>query len=101
MTQTCRQVARTSGSPKLPIQNPDETFTDNASTVVLRRDKVDPMAEPLEIITASEMDKMTPQQRADAVDASILHSWDEVDPAFRRRVEQRAAELAKTLGADA
>lgn len=59
------------------------------------------MAEPLEIITAAEMDKMTPQQRADAVDASIVHRWDEVDPAFRRRVEQRAAELAKTLGADA
>jgi hypothetical protein len=59
------------------------------------------MAEPLEIITAAEMDKMTPQQRADVVDASIVHRWDEVDLAFRRRVEQRAAELAKTLGADA
>ena len=59
------------------------------------------MAEPLEIITAAEMDKMTPQQRADAVDASIVHRWDEVNPAFRRRVEQRAAELAKTLVADA
>ena len=71
------------------------------SVVVSSRDKVDSMAEPLEIITAAEIDKMTPQQRADAVDASIVHRWDEVDPAFRRRVEQRAAELAKTLGTDA
>ena len=63
------------------------------SMVVSSRDKVDSMAEPLEIITDAEMDKMTPQQRADAVDASIVHRWDEVDPAFRRRVEQRAAEL--------
>jgi hypothetical protein len=52
-------------------------------------------------LTAAEMDAMTPQQRADAVDASIVHRWDEVDPVFRRRVEQRAADLAKTLGADA
>ena len=71
------------------------------SVVVSSRDKVGSMAKPLEIITAAEMDKMTPQQRADAVDASIVHSWDDVDPAFRRGVEQRAAELAKTLGADA
>jgi hypothetical protein len=69
--------------------------------VVSSRDKVSSMAEPFEIITAAEMDTMTPQQRADAVDASIVHCWDEVDPAFRRKVEQRAAELAKTLGADA
>jgi hypothetical protein len=71
------------------------------SVIVSSRDNVDPMAEPLEIITAAEMDKMTPQQRADAVDASIVHRWDEVDPAFRQRVEQRAAELVETLGADA
>ena len=69
--------------------------------VVSSRDKVDSLAEPLEIITAAEINKMTPQPRADAVDASIVHSWEDVDPAFRRRVEQRAAELAKTLGADA
>lgn len=69
--------------------------------VVSSLDKVSSMAEPLEIITAAEMDKMTPQQRADAVDASIVHQWDEVDPAFRRKVEQRAAELSKTLGTGA
>jgi hypothetical protein len=55
----------------------------------------------LEVITAAEIDKMTPQQRADAVGASIVHRWGDVDPAFRRRVEQRAADLAKTLGPDA
>ena len=72
-----------------------------STMVVPSRDKVHSMAEPLEIITAAEMDKMTPQQRADAIDASIVHRWDEVDPAFRQRVEQRAAELAQALGADA
>jgi hypothetical protein len=46
------------------------------------------------IITAADMDKMTPQERADAVDASIIRSWDDVDPAFRERVLARAKELA-------
>ena len=35
------------------------------------------------IITAADMDMMTPQERADAVDAATVRSWDEVDPAFR------------------
>lgn len=29
------------------------------------------------------MDGMTPQQRADVIDASVVRSWDEVDPEFR------------------
>ena len=59
------------------------------------------MSAPRKVITAAEMDKMTPQERADAVDASIVHSWDEVDPKFRDRVVQRAQELAKTFEDDA
>jgi hypothetical protein len=59
------------------------------------------MSTPRKVITAAEMDKMTPQERADAVDASLVHSWDEVDPPFRDRVMQRAQELAKTFGDDA
>ena len=35
------------------------------------------------IITAADMDKMTAQERADAIDASTIRSWDDVDPSFR------------------
>jgi hypothetical protein len=43
------------------------------------------MGRPQKIITAADMDAMTPQQRADAVDASVVRSWDEVDPEFREQ----------------
>lgn len=39
------------------------------------------------VITAAEMDKMTPQERADAVDAGVIRSRDEVDEDFGARVE--------------
>jgi hypothetical protein len=35
------------------------------------------------IITAAEMGKMTPQERADAVDSATVRSWDEVPEPFR------------------
>ena len=44
-------------------------------------------------MTAAEMDRMTPQQRADAVDASVVGSWDDVDPEFRERVLKTARML--------
>lgn len=44
-------------------------------------------------MTAAEMDRMTPQQRADAVDASVVRSWDDVDPEFRERVLETARML--------
>ena len=53
------------------------------------------------IITADEMDKMTPQERADAIDAGIIRSWDEVDPAFREQILTRAPEIASRLAPDA
>jgi hypothetical protein len=53
------------------------------------------------IITAADMDKMTPQERADVVDASIVRSWDDVTPAFREQILRRAQQVAKTLPADA
>ena len=59
------------------------------------------MATPRKIITAAEMDKMTPQERADAVDASIVRSWDDVTPEFRDRVLARAKQLADELNARA
>jgi hypothetical protein len=46
------------------------------------------------VITAGDMDKMTPQQRADAVDAATVRSWDEVPEPFRSEV----LATARTLG---
>ncbi|HEX4981987.1 MAG TPA: hypothetical protein VFV63_09825 [Ilumatobacteraceae bacterium] len=59
------------------------------------------MAESRKVITAAEMDKMTPQQRADAVDAGIVRDWSQVEPDFRNRIEDRARQLAQQLSADA
>jgi len=47
------------------------------------------------IVTADEMDVMTPQQRADIIDASVLRSWDEVEAGFR----EQALETAQVLNA--
>jgi len=52
---------------------------------------------PRRIITAAEMDGMTPQERADAVNAGIVRNLDDLDPAFRERVEARARGLAESL----
>lgn len=45
-------------------------------------------------ITAAGMDKMSPQERADAVAAATARSWDEVPDPFRSEV----LATAKTLG---
>ena len=58
------------------------------------------MAEHDRIVTATQMDAMTPQQRADAVDAGVVYEWSDVDIAFRARVENRARELARRLRTD-
>jgi len=49
-------------------------------------------------ISAADMDRMTPQERADAVNASILRSWDEVPEPFRSKVFAEIDELAKRFG---
>lgn len=56
------------------------------------------MAEERRIITAAEMDKMTPQQRHDAVVAGIVTDLDELNPAFRERIVRRGQEIARSLG---
>ena len=43
------------------------------------------------VITVEELETMSPQQRADAIDASIVHSWDEVDPGIRMQIEAAVA----------
>jgi hypothetical protein len=47
------------------------------------------------IITADEMDKMTPQERADAVDSGMVQSWDEVPEPFRSEVLATATTLGQ------
>lgn len=59
------------------------------------------MAEPGDVVTAAQFDAMSPQERADAVEAGVIRSWDDVDPAFRRRVETRARELVQRSQQDA
>jgi hypothetical protein len=51
--------------------------------------KLSGMGKP--IITAEEMDEMTPQQRADAIDSATVTSWDEVPEPFRSEVLATAA----------
>ncbi|MEI8238957.1 MAG: hypothetical protein WCI22_06010 [Actinomycetota bacterium] len=51
------------------------------------------MSSSRKVVTAAEMDAMTPQQRADLIDASVVRSWDEVDPEFREQALQAARVL--------
>jgi ActR/RegA family two-component response regulator len=53
------------------------------------------MGTPRRIITAAEMDRMTPQERADAVDASEVRSWDEVPESVKARVSETARRLGE------
>lgn len=46
------------------------------------------------LITAADMDRMSPQERADAVDAATCRTWDDVPEPFRSEVLATAAELA-------
>ena len=54
--------------------------------------------EERKFISAADMDRMTPNERADAVNASICHSWDEVPEPFRTQVLETARELAQRFG---
>jgi hypothetical protein len=51
------------------------------------------MAQVRRFISAAEMDKMSPQQRADAVEAGRATSWDDVSEAFKAEVLATASEL--------
>jgi len=51
--------------------------------------------EERKFISAADMDRMTPNERADVVNASFCHSWDEVPEPFRSQVLARAQEMAK------
>lgn len=59
------------------------------------------MPEPGEFVTVGDMEAMTPQQRADAVAAHTVRSWDEVPADFRRVVNETALRLGEQLRKDA
>ena len=47
------------------------------------------------IITAADMEKMSPQERADAVDAATARGWDEVPEPFGSEVLATANEFGQ------
>ena len=51
------------------------------------------------VITPDEMDRMSPSERAEAVQAGELHSLDDLPEPFRRRVVDRAAAIEARLAA--
>lgn len=57
------------------------------------------MATDRGVISAAEMAEMTPQQRADAVEAGRARSWDDVDDRFRTEVLATAIELGARVRA--
>ena len=48
-------------------------------------------------ISAADMDRRTPNERADAVNASICHSWDEVPEPHRSKFLAEIDEMARRL----
>ena len=48
-------------------------------------------------ISAADMDRMTPNERAEAVIAATCRSWDEVPGPFRSKILAEIDEMAKRL----
>ena len=61
---------------------------------VVRRDMLRHVQER-KFISAADMDRMTPNERADAVNASICRTWDEVPEPFRSKILAEIDEMAK------
>jgi hypothetical protein len=49
------------------------------------------------IVTAQELDQMTPDERAAAFDERIVRNLDDLPSEFRARVEARGRQLAEEL----
>lgn len=56
------------------------------------------VAEKRPLITAAELDTMTPDERARVVRESIVHDWAEVPQDVQDRIKATAARLSQTLG---
>jgi hypothetical protein len=55
------------------------------------------MALPTKIVTAAEMDLMTPAERAAVVDAGTITNFDDVPEPFRSRIIAKALEIEERL----
>ena len=53
------------------------------------------MGEPAKkrVISIEELERMSPAERAAAIDASIVHDWSAVRPEFRAEVDETARRL--------
>jgi len=59
------------------------------------------VAEEHDVVSAAQFDGMSPEERAEAVRRSLIHTWDDLEPSFRARVEARARTLAQRSEQDA
>lgn len=50
------------------------------------------------VVRVEEFDRMTPQERADAVIGGIARSWDDVRPDLKVRLEERATDIELARG---
>ena len=53
------------------------------------------MADSQRVITAEELERMTPNERAEAIRRSTVASLDDVSDEFRTRIEATAARLGE------
>lgn len=53
------------------------------------------LVEDRKFISAADMDRMTPNERADAVNASICRTWDEVPEPYRSKFLAEIDEMAR------
>ena len=52
------------------------------------------LVEDRKFISAADMDRMTPNERAEAVIAATCHSWDDVPEPFRAKILAEIDEMA-------
>lgn len=55
------------------------------------------MVSKRKMLTAAELDEMSPDERAAAVNAGVIHDLAELPDGFRRRVERTGERLAEEL----
>jgi hypothetical protein len=57
------------------------------------------MARDFTLVTAEQMDKMTPNERAELVRSRVITDLDELSPEFRERVLAKGQRIAQELRA--
>ena len=53
------------------------------------------MADNDRIVTAADLERMTPQERADVIDASVVTDWNDVPESFRTQIDATARRLGE------